>query len=210
MFGPRMRGGAPAFVALAATLALAGVAQARARTHPARLTFAEVPWGTPADELARKLAPSGFKPARGRSPDSRFVATGRFYERFAVLEAQVDDRGRLVRIVVSMLPKAAPMSYDTYTDMRGVYDEVVASLLDKHGPPDEKVSRVQFPYWNGQSEEDHALRDHKADIHSLWKAEDGDQLRVEMDDRLAVKLTWTAGEWVAFERRTRQRHAKDL
>lgn len=206
-----MRWRAPALAALAAALALAAPAHARRpRNRPARLRFAEVPWGTPADELARKLAPSGFRPTRGRSPESRFVATGRFYERYAVLEAQVDDRGRLVRIVVSMLPKPGTQTYDTYTDMRAVYDEVVESLTDKYDVPDNKASRVQFPYWNGQSEEDHALRDHKADIHAEWKAVDGDQLRVEMDDRIAVKLTWTAGEWVAFERRTRVRRAKNL
>jgi len=33
---------------------------------------------------------------------------------------------------------------------------------------------------------------------------------VSMDQRMTVQLAWTSGEWLAFQRRTRERNARSL
>lgn len=199
--------------ACVAVALLAGGAEARHRKlGPRTLTFAGVPWGTPAESLTARLAASGFKAMKGRSPDNQLVCGGRLFERFAHLEARVDDQGRLVRITIVIEPKPGPMSHETYADMRPVYDEAVQSLTAKRGEPDEQAEHFTFPYAGHDriGDEDMALDQGHADIHAAWTALDRTQLRIEMTRSIEVQLQWTSAAWAGYDRRTRANHAKNL
>ncbi len=201
---------AGAWLMAAACLLAAPAAARRKMPQPEHLVFAGLPWGMPGEALPDSLRAHGWKPVRGNSPHDVLVCTGMFFGRWSTLQAHVDDQHRLGRVTLRIEAAHDHPPYETYRDMRGLYGEIVTSVQEKYGPREEAMEKFEFPYDAGDGNEDKALADGLATIRSTWQARAGDELMVSMDRDMGVQLAWTAGAWVDYQNRRRQKNARTL
>lgn len=103
---------------------------------PAQLTFAGIPWGTPADSAAARLQRADY-PFRGTDQDGDRVFRG---PDGADLVATMDSTGLVgVEVYWRHEPDQLPVRYALLAD----------SLRAAHGPPDDEESEVQdFVTWS--------------------------------------------------------------
>ena len=197
--------------ALVAALALSpgarGATPAPAARARERMAFAGVPWLTPADSALKRLAEHGYaEVARARERD-QMVCQGKLFDHWAMVHGWLDEQGRVVRWVVTVLART---DKDEPGAMRGIYDAMVAESRTRYGPRARVVERYRFPYERGDGNEDRALKDGLATIRSEWASPIGDRLTIERDRALSVVLTYEIREWNQLQARRRHRKASDL
>ena len=201
---------AAVLVALVAALALspgARGAPAPVARPRERMTFAGVPWLTPADTALKRLAERGYvEVARARERD-QMVCQGKLFDHWAMVHGWLDEQGLVVRWVVTVLART---DKDEPGAMRGIYDAMVAESRARYGPRTRVVERYRFPYERRDGNEDRALKDGLATIRSEWASPIGDRLTIERDRALSVVLTYEIREWNQLQARRRHRKASDL
>jgi hypothetical protein len=174
-----------------------------------RYLFAAVPWLTPADSLAAALGPRGYKEVPGGRQKDRRQFEGRLFERWTMVTALLDDRGRLIRWEIS-IPAPSEPRRDAYASQRPLYDDAIAEMETKYGPRRSTLDQFRFPYWKGDGREVRALGEGLATIRSEWSGRGGDRLWVALDERVSLTLVYESPEWTAAEKERRRRKARDL
>lgn len=178
-----------------------------ARNRPDRILFADIPWGTPVDSLAERLAAHGYVETRGaRNPD-RLAASGRLFDRFATVHALLDDQGRLARWEITLPSKGERNEYQL---QRKIYDDAVVEMTSRYGRRREAVDRFRFPYAKGDGDEARGVRQGYVTVRSSWTSRGGDRLILALDRDMSVAFTYESRYWRKIEDERRRRKAKDL
>jgi hypothetical protein len=145
----------------------------------AAITFAGIPWNTPAQTVVRKLTAAGFtvakKPDHG---DYRF--RGKLLNHDAAGVAIMSD-GKVVRVFV-MLAAPDDAARETYEELRKV-------LIAKYGAPAKTVRSFEEPFHEGDGYEAEAIRSGKANFATQW-IDGGDALVLNIASGKSLALTY--------------------
>jgi hypothetical protein len=194
-------------IAAAATGAEKSTAVPDAKRAPDTIGFAGIPWQMPADNVAHELATRGYVETPGTRNKDRITASGRLFDHYAIVQARLDDQGRLSRWEIAIPTKSEMEEYEI---QRKVYDDAVVELQSKYGVRHEIVEHYQFPYEKGDGKQARGLRSGQITIRSRWDSRKGDRLTVEIDRSMAVAFTYDSRWWRKVEEERRKKKAKDL
>lgn len=196
-------------LAIAATAAHAekSTAVPDAKRAPETIVFAGIPWQAPADTVAHALATRGYVETPGTRNKDRITASGRLFDHYAIVQARLDDQGRLSRWEISVPTKS---ELEEYEIQRKVYDDAVTELQSKYGVRHDIVEFYRFPYEKDDGKQARGLRSGDITIRSRWDSRKGDRLTLEIDRSMAVAFTYDSRYWRKVEEERRKKKAKDL
>ena len=177
------------------------------KSRPDSIVFAGIPWLTPVNEVAARLAAHGFAETREARSKDRLAASGRLFDRFAVVHARLDDHGRLVRWEITLTSKG---ERDEYSIQRRIYDDAVTEMQSKYGRRQQAVEKFRFPYTKGDGNEARGVRQGYVTIRSAWSSRGRDRLTVEIAGDMSVALTYESRAWKKVEDERRRKKARDL
>jgi hypothetical protein len=208
------RGGAWALAVIGLAVLAAGRSAADqttplpdSKSRPDSIVFAGIPWLTPVDRVAAELAAHGFAETRSARSKDRLAASGRLFDRYAVVHAGLDDQGRLVRWEILLTSKG---ERDEYAIQRKIYDDAVTEMLAKYGRRQQAVEAFRFPYTKGDGNEARGIRQGYVTIRSAWSSRGRDRLSVGIADDMSVALTYESRAWKKVEAERRKKKAKDF
>jgi hypothetical protein len=194
-------------IAATATGAEKSTAVPDAKRAPDTIVFAGIPWRAPADSVVHALATRGYAETPGTRNQDRITASGRLFDHYAIVQARLDDQGRLSRWEIS-IPTQSEM--EEYEIQRKVYDDAIQELQSKYSVRHEIVDHYRFPYEKGDGKEARGIRGGEITIRSRWDSRKGDRLTVEIDRSMAVAFTYDSRWWRKVEEERRKKKAKDL
>lgn len=71
------------------------------------------------------------------------------------------------------------------------YDDIVALLTEKYGPPTDSTKYFESPYYWGDGYEEQALKLNKAIVFSDWNFKDGNRIRVALGNLLQPAIIYS-------------------
>ena len=178
-----------------------------AKHRPEAIVFADIPWLTPADSVAVALAAHGYAETRWARTKDRLAASGKLFDRFATVQARLDDQGRLSRLEIMIPSKGEP---DEYQVQRKIYDDAVTEMQSKYGRRRQATEWYRFPYERGDGRQARGIREGYVTFRSVWSSRGGDRLTVEIDSSMSVLLAYESRWWRKVEDERRRKKAKDL
>jgi hypothetical protein len=194
-------------IAATATGAEKTTAVPDAKRAPDTIVFADIPWLTPANHVVELLAARGYPETPGTRNKDRVTASGRLFDHYAILQARLDDQGRLSRWEISIPTKN---ELEEYEIQRKVYDDAVTELQSKYAVRHEIVDHYRFPYEKDDGKTARGIRGGEVTILSRWDSRKGDRLTLEIDRSMAVAFTYDSRYWRKVEEERRKKKAKDL
>jgi len=178
-----------------------------AKRAPDTIVFAGIPWLASADSVVHALAARGYPETHGTRTKGRITASGKLFDHYAILQARLDDQGRLSRWEISIPSKNEMEEYEI---QRKIYDDAVAELQSKYGVRHDITEFYKFPYEKDDGKQARGIRSGDITIHSRWDSRKGDRLTLEIDESMAVAFTYDSRYWRKVEEERRKKKAKDL
>jgi len=131
---------------------------------------------------------------------SKFKSKGytvyKTYEQGVSLKGRVASRN--VELYIFVTPKTRKVfkmvvylaEETSWYSLRQTYIEMVTSLKNKYGQPDEEEAKFITPYYLGDGYELQAVSQEKIDYHAYWFRKDNLTIGVEISKYKQVKLTY--------------------
>lgn len=162
--------------------------------QPAVPTFADIPWGTPAGEVARAAASAGLR-VMGQDADGDLELHGDLFDTPAIVYAFFSPTDGLVKVQVRLETGKTPP--------RETFRRVVSRLTERYGHA-ETFELYKAPYAKGDGQEDEAIRLGKGLLYSTWGSDEGPGRAavVVRATRQVVGLDYESSAWATeLERR---------
>lgn len=173
------------------------VTVAHAEPAPVRPTFAGIPWGASAADVARGAAAAGLQMV-GQDADGDYQFEGQLFGTQATVFAYISPASGLVKVQVRL---AAPEDA-----ARSHYLRVIEGLSREYGAT-ESVEVFRMPFQKGDGREDEAVRVGKGLLYASWGDDllPGQAALVVRATKLVVGLDYESYEWSAEADRRKSR-----
>ncbi|HET9294578.1 MAG TPA: hypothetical protein VFO06_09820 [Gemmatimonadales bacterium] len=149
-------------------------------------TFAGTTWGESEDETKARITAAGFEFSRKDSLGD-LVFDGEAMGYASRVYARQTPIGELVSVIV-LLRTPDQEAIPTWRAMLHI-------LTEKYGQPTAVLERFESPYKQGDGKAEQAILEGKGAISASWGREEEGLMRLEVTDKLAVRVAYESKDW---------------